>query len=1131
MRGRTTSPSHWRGAVALGSVLLLLGGFLPLIGQENTSTKFADTSTSEPSSPKKDPATGSSKSPDGSLPPAAIRFLPNKDNKLIEVRNGPTWEKYVDFESKFGKPPGPPPATISDIQITGTADDDRADLKVTFVVSIHQADQFISVPLFLNEALLKGATSSENEIYHDKDPEKGYLWWIRGRGQHRLELTIAVPLKKQLPSRSLVLSLPASPICHVKLDVAHSSVVARARSELSILDVKPMTNGHTLIDVTGVGTRLDLTWQPNVELRNSEISLDCQTTIRAQVETEQMWFRADQQVKALQGLFDQIVVRIPPGAEQLKLEDPEKQSFKIDPENRQRAIVSFKEKTNSAQLTWTMRLPSKLQAPVIFDGFYVEGARKQMGRIGLATAEGLRLFTPRDANIVGVLAGEFPASMGSVVRAYQFLGSPFRMSITYDEVRPYFQVNPQLVLTASAQYLTLAGNFEFHVDRDNLNEVTLTWPSHKSEGWTIESFDKPGVVEAYSVDDKGQITARLVNQRSGTFSVQLSARRPLKPGEDSTFTLPRPKAASRLSPTTLVLVNAENVDTDLTARGETVYHLLPSTSLDSLKLPDIPQGLVKTVYRVETDDQSFSLRVTLQKQKIRTESLTEAKWLDNSFRLTQSLIYDVSYERLSQVRISVPASVDLEHLHFFSSREQGLTPELLPNGAGGQRQIQLKLGESMLGHFKIEARFSVPFSKESAFDPDVVATLPILGSLDEPFSQTRISLEQSDWFDAEPVSTETWRPQLNLQESWKWLAEGAQSAMPLKLIRSTHANETGSVSAGLVRIFLDRSGDSAVRAQFRVTTRATSLPVQLPPTVRTSQPPVFFWDQQELSERYWSESPVGSNRYIVRLPGQTEGAAATAHLLTIDYQDTAGASFGLSNRLELRAPQLPKCSWQRVIWQAILPSNQHMFTYPNSATPMFRWQRVGLFWSRVSDPSSDTLQHWVTAGTPGSPLPSDDLLSERNGNSYSFTQFDSPKPLVFQSLSSSMVLFLGAGFSLAVGFLMLRVVVLRHVLTLLLMGLIVAVVGLWYAAPLELLFQPMIAGLMFPVVAVLLEGWIRKRSENGLLSFNDQGDFPPMQAFGSHFVVRQSDPNDATVHRPLRDSESSIRVESGSGVS
>ena len=131
-----------------------------------------------------------------------------------------------------------------------------------------------------------------------------------------------------------------------------------------------------------------------------------------------------------------------------------------------------------------------------------------------------------------------------------------------------------------------------------------------------------------------------------------------------------------------------------------------------------------------------------------------------------------------------------------------------------------------------------------------------------------------------------------------------------------------------------------------------------------------------------------------------------------------------------------------------------------------------------------------------------------------------------------MVLFLGAGFSLVVGFIMLRMVVLRHVMTVLVLGLLMAIVGLWYSAPLELLIQPMIAGMIFPLTAVLLDNWIRRRNESASIPFDNQGEFPPMHAFGSHFVVRQTDPNEATVHRPAtRDSQASVSVEAGSGVS
>ena len=361
------------------------------------------------------------------------------------------------------------------------------------------------------------------------------------------------------------------------------------------------------------------------------------------------------------------------------------------------------------------------------------------------------------------------------------------------------------------------------------------------------------------------------------------------------------------------------------------------------------------------------------------------------------------------------------------------------------------------------------------------------------------------------------------------MADGVQESISLKIVRSTHAYETGNVSRALISQILNESGGRAIRAQFRVTTRATTLPVHLP--IAISKPPVIYWDGKKFSERELNESPVGSHKYALQLTEMSEGSPS-AHLLTIDYHQSVDSALSWTEKLKLESPRLPNCSWEQVIWQTVLPAGQNLLTYPLSATPMFRWQRTGPFWSRVSVFDTERLQHWVTTGTTDLPPASDILVSENVGNLYSFSQFDSPKPLVFQTLSSSMVLLLGAGFSLVVGFVMFRLTVLRHVLTLLVVGLIVAIFGLWYSAPLELLFQPMLAGLVFPAVAVLINGWVRRRYDNATISFEGQGEFPPLNAFGSNFGVRQSDPNEATVHRPAtRDSKSSVPIESGSGES
>ena len=1079
------------------------------------------------------------------LPPTQIRYLPNRLSELIPISYGATLEGYLKFcQDNWNKAQGPQPATMGEVSIVGDVDDERAKLKVTFTVFVYQSEFFETIPLYFNEAVLMTLpvyTSVGKDLEHyfpkkdtKQDSKLGYVWSVRGQGQHRLECQFTVPIRKLLPSRQLVVTLPPSPVSNLELTLPHLNVSPKLLSDQAVVDFKTTNDGKTIVKAFGLGPQLDLTWQPNVDNRTTLVSLEAQTAIRAHFESDRVLLQANQKINSLQGRFDEVTVRLPAGADLIKLDDPERQSYRFDPEDRQQVTVTFREKVNSAQLNWTLRLPTRLGKPIMIDGFEVKNARKQVGKIGLSIALGLRLSKPTDPSLVGINAGEFPndlaIGMGTVVHAYQFFSQPFKLATTIDEVKPYFDVQPLLSLTATAQHLSLDAKFQYHVDRDSMNrdsmnEVVLTWPGFKSEGWTIESIDQPGVVDSYYPDESGQITVRLIGYRSGTFTVHMRARRHFKTGDEVTFTLPRPKLASRLSPTTLILANAENVDTDLTSRGETVFHPLPSSNGELKGLAEATRGLKSTIYRIDTDEQSFGLRVTPQKQRIHTKSFTEVRWQDNQFFVRQHLIYDVAYERLSQVRMMIPATLDPERVRFYSDRDVELTPEWVQTKAGTGRQILIKLGEARLGQFEIQARYQIPFPKDS----ESSVRFPILTSIDEPFSQTRLTMAQSDWFDAEPANPEIWRPELNRQDVLKWMADGVQEEVRVNLVRSTHANESGTVSRSLIRIVVDRNGECTARAQFRVATRSNSIPIQLPSSATS---PAFYWDQHRLTEQECIESPAGSNRYLIQLPDLNDELPQTMHLFTVDYQDDIGFRMTWSDKLDLRSPQLLNCSWGQVYWQVVLPAGQHLLTYPRTAAPMFHWERWGLIWSRVPSHQSDTLQHWVVRETPSNAPAPDSLFSESLGNSYTFGQFDSPKPLVFHTLSSSMVLLLGAGFPLLVGFAMSQLAILRNVLTLLVVGLLIATAGLWYSEPLELLIQPMIAGLLFPIVAVLLHGVIRRQFEQSVLPFDRQSDFPPVHAFGSQYLIRQTDPNEATMQRPpVRDSESNVPIESGSGVS
>jgi hypothetical protein len=1144
-----------RLAIALCAVLLLIGE--PVHPQE--APRSADALTT---SPLREPVAGETKpiNPAGAptaagsdkrIPleslPASIYYLPNKLNELVPIPANVTLEGYFEYVANLAaaKREEAPAFTISSIELTGDADDERATLNVRLIVRLRQPNEWVQVPLQLNQAVLTKPhkyTGDGQEIPDKKDPDRGHVWWFRGAGPHQLDLSLSVPIRKQLPTRRLQLTLPASSVAKLKLALPHRSVTASAGDTLKVieqtpLEITPLEGGKTQLEAFGLGRLIDLNWQPTPEASPTESSLEANTTILAQVDTDAVLLDVDQRLQSLQGTFDSFAVQLPAGAEILKIEgeDYRDREHRPDPTKPTRAVVLLTKVTSGpVRLRWTVRLPGPERKRLQLDGFVVEGARKQSGEIGLAPHEGLRLSLAqpkKDANVLRINAVELRGKPGSVqaTQAYRFLTQPFHLIVGVEPIEAYYLVEPKIFLSAAVHQLSLDAAFQYQIYRDSLSEVTILWPEWQAEGWTIDGLDPPDLVEAASLEeDHNSIRVRLVKRQSAAFQIRLRARRAIKGTEDVRFTLPRAKASSA-STVSLVVANAENVETELTARGETVLRPALPASPEQSTLPESLRGLKRTAYRIDTDEQGLSLHIVAQQRRLRTESSSEAVWQNDRVQVVQRIMCDVAYERLSQLKLKVPGDLPAERVRFFDERDVELTPEWAEEPDSPMRLVRLVLPEPKIGRFELQVRFFVRVPDDASTEGDATLAIPIVQSGDEPFSQTRFSLARTDWFEA-AAGAEVWQPLPLRPEAWLWSIDGTQSEFELRITRSRgSANGTASVSRGLVTAKIEQSGQGQLRAQFRIASRSPSLNMTLPSHAELSQ---VVWDRTPLVKGVDAvELPAGSRRYTLRLPEMKDGAID--HLLTVDYQMSCASDSGSTNSLELLSPQLPQSSWvAQIVWQAVLPSDQHVFTYPTSATPMFRWRRQGLFWRRVSDPDPSQLRQWIGANSGPPMMTAGEVESpELVGNLYAFSQFGAPRALRFRTLSRPMVVLFGASLSLIAGFAILRVPALRHVLTVLCAGLVLAAIGLWYAAPLELLLQPMIVGLLLPTVAVLIEGWFRRRYAGTILTL------PTSEQLSAAHGSRQellSSPNgeDPTLLRgPVHDSRNIVRSESGSGVS
>ncbi|MCA9081259.1 MAG: hypothetical protein KDA58_11920, partial [Planctomycetaceae bacterium] len=198
------------------------------------------------------------------------------------------------------------------------------------------------------------------------------------------------------------------------------------------------------------------------------------------------------------------------------------------------------------------------------------------------------------------------------------------------------------------------------------------------------------------------------------------------------------------------------------------------------------------------------------------------------------------------------------------------------------------------------------------------------------------------------------------------------------------------------------------------------------------------------------------------------GTAETARLV-IEYRNQLAQSFGLSRLEEVEFLRFPASVWvNETHWEFQLPFGQHLFAYPQTLFPRFHWKPRGLFWFRVLTPEylaeREAWQLPEEAGAvQGAPV-----------NAYAFRGIGPIAQVHMRSMSRSLILLIGAGTSLALGFLFWQFPFTRNVFSIVLLAFAFSVASLWFLEPMQLLLQPALLGLAFAALATFLEGGTRQ---------------------------------------------------------
>lgn len=1057
--------------------------------------------------------------PRARVPEAGLRwdtiYLPNARGELVPVPLDADLQEFLDWRAKknAANVDVRPAFGISSIALSGTAGDERAELTAVIRVQIDRAGEWVQVPLRLNEAVLR-ETAYEGPgkaAFDDFDREAGYRWSFQGEGLHTLTLSLFVPVRKQSPSRRLQLALPPSAVGHVRISVPLKRIAIRPGDPPAERDPRSTVRTRILDDATeieifGLDQRLDLNWQPLPDPAQVATVLESHTLISVQPTIDSVLLTSVQTVQARQGSFDSLTVRLPAGFELVALEGRQYASHSMLPDGRV-AVRLTEPGTGPVELRWTLQTPLPETGGVLLEGFEVEHARRQTGEVALVQVEGLRVARLEAANVhrinVGDLVGQIPQL--PLTSAYRFLRQPFRLGIAVTPNPPGFTVQQEQRLHFSGQRAELTADFRIRVYRGVVETLDLVWPNRRAEGWVIEPpdlFAAPGegaAVELFELeaDEAGEIVrVHLRDRQSGDFTLRVRAARKFLPEpEASVITLPGIEATSP-SPTDLFVTSADAVEVQLEPTAE--------TALEWLEASDAPEHVDH--YRVPGSAPMLAVRLAVHDQIVQASARVNVELADGRLLVREEIAYDVRYERLPQVRLLVPRELG-ERVRFRGPDGALVSPMWTRSNDGAHSQATIRFAEPRIGRFGLTAEYVI--DPETGLPPAAPfdIAVPLLLPAEAAIGSVVVSTPPAETVEI-VVSAPEWQRQATFDEHLQWRTTAAAASIPLRLERAApDVHQHYVVRRALLRTAFDRNGDAASRAQFRLDGEFTRLLLHIPrgQVVRS-----VWWDQQSVSEERLVLVDEVRGLYRLEIADETTGVVSGEHLLTLELRGDAPPDFSWTDACRIPLPGFPgHVRVEQSVVDIVLPADMHLFAEPRGLTPLYEWRRGTVFWWRQPWPAYSDLEAWIGKGGP----PREALFE--NGNSYRFGRFGAIESIQFQAMSQPLIVLLGAGLALAVGFVLLKIPAARDALTVLIVAFVAALAGLWYAEPVRVLLQPALLGLLLAVMAAAIEYVIQRRRGPSIITLSTASDFyAPVPGGSGHYRAFPAGAEDPTAVRP-----------------
>jgi hypothetical protein len=959
--------------------------------------------------------------------------------------------------------------SLEQLVITGNLQGDKAELTAKYKIRLESASP-AEIPLagggaILSEpAIFEGSEEQSVEFNADTGSYTARLKGPAG-SEHQLTLKLIVPVKTAAGQSHLEMDLPTAAASQLALRVSEGALELVAHTGAATTEVKAVAGGSE-INAWGLGGSLSFEWK-NSATGQAPV-LESVGEILAKVDSRSVQFDALLTVRSFGSQFDRFQVKLPTGAQFVGTGAADA-GYTLTPIGSNGSIVDVKlnQRTSGP-------VEVKLQAERAYDVTQANSALELAGFQLLETPPHRQW-----GHLAVVVVGDWQPIWGErnrvrqivdlpdrlkrpgVVAGFEYFGQPASLRLRVAERKTRVAVDPEYIYFFDGRQIRLEAQLKYTIRGAKTSSLQIAIP-----GWDIDEIGPPEMLEADvpPLNAGPTLAVPLLQPLSGEFQVTVKAHHDLPPDNSRVeFALPIP-TADVLGPAVVALAAADNIR--VRPKDAELQGLVRTAVAPRIKLP--PHEQSPLFFRGEQPQAVFVGQLEQLSQVVSASADSNLAFDRDDILVEQHFRFRVEHVPADGLIFDVPRAIlSNNHLELLLDGEPLEFSAASGDSQNMMARVEASLPEPRIGGFEITAHYRLNDSTARTRAGTTLSVPLVMPDSSIGLDNNRLSISGDSSSSVQPhdenweIAEELTAPAFNPGPALTLVA--LQPTAEINLMVGGNPGQ-GAGATIVERAWVQTWIAGSVRqdrAIYRFNTTAETLEIALPSGVSTNNLEVRL-DGRPVAA-------TGTNGALrLRLP---RTSATGSHLLELRYHLSGSEAAGV---VEAVLPRLSGNMWiDHMYWQLVLPRDQHVLWSPSELTPEQSWTWSGWTWARRATLEQSDLETWVGASA-GTMVP-------EGTNRYLFSAMGNPAKFAARVAARWEIVLLASIAVLAAGLLVMYVPAIRRPTALLVLGVVIAALGLWIPEAAILFAQAATLGLAILIVSAVLRRWVARRRRRGIV--------------------------------------------------